>query len=431
MENSAPHISTVTVQVGHELSTSNRSSAVAWTGSVLARLGARMVDWCYRAFELPSGGRIRPMEGLRGLSVMLVFFVHYDALYSNLVPQSTLTYEISHFVGALGNAGVDMFFLISGYLIYGAVLRHTASVGQFLRRRIQRIYPTFLFVLGIYVVATNTSLGHKMNWASPGYAGYLVANILLLPGLFPIDPIISVAWSLSYELLFYVTMPLLVAGLWMRDWLPRWRVAFFCGFAFAYALLSLEGLIAHVRVLMFVTGLLLYELIDAQLVDGKLSKKGETFIAAACLAGLLAVGWITLRIGQLPANSDVIARLALARLLIESFSFAAIALYSFCYEGFLRRMFCLTPIRWLGNISYSYYLVHGGALDVFRKIGQWLWHPGTSASIQFWVLLPCGVAVTVTVSVAVFLLVEKPLSFATRPASRNVQKQPIEQGLSA
>src|SRR5690242_8704966 len=90
-----------------------------------------------------SNGRLRPMEGLRGLAVLMVFFVHLDALFGVYARHSTLLSRPLHFLGIVGNAGVDLFFVLSGYLIYGALMRHTVGFIDFLRRRAERIYPTF------------------------------------------------------------------------------------------------------------------------------------------------------------------------------------------------------------------------------------------------------------------------------------------------
>src|ERR1700689_396032 len=96
--------------------------------------------------------RLLSMEGLRGFAVLLVFFVHFQALYGGYAAAHTGIREVSTFLGDVGNTGVDLFFVLSGYLIYGALLRGRASYPKFIRRRIVRIYPTFLVVFGIYLL---------------------------------------------------------------------------------------------------------------------------------------------------------------------------------------------------------------------------------------------------------------------------------------
>ena len=103
------------------------------------------VHWLDRIaniYETQSGpSRIVPMEGLRGWAVLLVFFVHSRSAFKGyVIPQVAASY-LSDFLGTVGGTGVDLFFVISGYLIYGAVIRPRFTYGRFLRRRVERIYP--------------------------------------------------------------------------------------------------------------------------------------------------------------------------------------------------------------------------------------------------------------------------------------------------
>src|SRR5436190_1360053 len=94
-----------------------------------------------RWFELgpAEADRLLPMEGLRGLAVTLVFFVHFGAQLGQTlgVPLPALGAALQQ----LGHAGVDLFFILSGTLIYGALLRRPRPFLGFLARRVQRLYP--------------------------------------------------------------------------------------------------------------------------------------------------------------------------------------------------------------------------------------------------------------------------------------------------
>src|SRR5260370_27378266 len=81
------------------------------TRVTLRAIALRAISWCHQSFDLPSDSRILPMEGLRALAILLVFFVHYDALFSTLAPRHSLTLALSRFISAVGNAGVDLFFV--------------------------------------------------------------------------------------------------------------------------------------------------------------------------------------------------------------------------------------------------------------------------------------------------------------------------------
>ena len=77
--------------------------------------------WLSQQFELSRGGgadNVRPMEGLRGFAVFLVFLVHYVTLVKPWVTANPILLDFSSKLHSIGNAGVDLFFVLSGYLIY-------------------------------------------------------------------------------------------------------------------------------------------------------------------------------------------------------------------------------------------------------------------------------------------------------------------------
>src|SRR5229473_2644814 len=116
------------------------------------KVSARWWDRIANIYETESGAsRIVPMEGVRGWAVLLVFFVHFHGAFSKYLSSGSPLFHISEFMGTLGSTGVDLFFVISGYLIYGAVMRSKFNYRRFMRRRVQRIYPTFLFLFFIYI----------------------------------------------------------------------------------------------------------------------------------------------------------------------------------------------------------------------------------------------------------------------------------------
>jgi peptidoglycan/LPS O-acetylase OafA/YrhL len=386
-------------------------------------LDATIAPWCCERFELPSrGGRIVPMEGLRGLSVLLVFLVHFHALFSTLAPRESLSFLLSEFGGAIGNAGVDLFFVISGYLIYRAVFNKRVRLLRFLSRRVRRIYPTFLCVFTIYLIgAAVMPTEARVPWSSIGLIPYLAENLLLLPGLLPIVPLITVAWSLSYEFFYYITMPILVTLLEVREWPRSRRVAAFLLLASSHAVLAGLGVIGHLRLSMFVVGMLLYEAIESGAFDRWLGTVGERLSLVGFSLGLLAIGWLTMDRPEhrvLPSRASV---LDVYRFVILSGTTFALLLYSFRFDGLVRNFFSFAPMRWLGNMSYSYYLIHGLTLRVLCTVLQQAgWLSGKSL-IMFWSLLFAGVITTCAVSALLFLLVERPFSLViAAPAGEQI-----------
>ena len=112
------------------------------------------MEWLARHFELSRGGtghNVSSMEGLRGFAVFLVFLVHYVTLVNPWVRGNSTLLQLSEIMHKIGNSGVDLFFVMSGYLIYGTLISREQKFIRFISRRIKRIYPVFSVVFLIYV----------------------------------------------------------------------------------------------------------------------------------------------------------------------------------------------------------------------------------------------------------------------------------------
>ena len=386
---------------------------------------SRIIAKLASLFELSDNpARIIPMEGIRGFAVLLVFSVHFVLLFSVYLDPESPVFAIARFAGSIVHSGVDLFFVLSGYLIYGNLLRRPAPIFRYLRRRAQRIYPAFLCVLAFYLVLHFTIMPSAKVPATPLAAGiYILENAALLPGIFRIEPLVSVAWSLSYEVFFDIAIPLIgVSG--MRRWTASMRVCFFLAISALYTAAHLlyagfgisEQLFpaAHPRMLMFVVGILVYEAHHSR-VAARLRPGGETIAAFLFLASfvaydrLVAVPWLVANL-----------RTAICRVAVLSIGFSGVVLYSFAHPGFFHRVFSWTPLRWLGNMSYSYYLIHSVALLTLKEVAVRLL-PGTRSTWLFAVLLLVGLLMTLAISSVLFAFVEKPLSLHRRRVSTQVE----------
>src|ERR1035441_7872837 len=92
------------------------------------------------------------------------------------------------------------------------------------------------------------------------------------------------------------------------------------------------------------------------------------------------------------------------------------AAYCFAFDGRLKRFFSWTPLRYLGNISYSYYLIHGVTLQGVALAWAWLASHGVPAASLFVVGVPVGFAATWVTSTLLFVMVEKPYSLQRKAA---------------
>jgi exopolysaccharide production protein ExoZ len=366
------------------------------------------VDWLKERFELSRNlagvGHLRAMEGLRGLAVFLVFLVHYATLVSRQTTDSTAWTAVLHGMVRIGHSGVDLFFLISGYVIYGTLISKPWRFSTFFRRRVQRVYPAFLAVLAIYLVLS-AMVPSVSRIPAPAWTAvsYVLANMLLLPGIFPIEPIITVAWSLSYEMCFYLAMPTFVVCLGMVRWPSETRERFF---------LALAVLLGAACVIWDGPGRLVFFLAGAILFDYSRRSPSRAPSAIATLLCLVA-GWAVVLI---PIAEPFDSAVWLAALFISFF-----VLCFSCFADLtspISRVASWTPARWLGNMSYSYYLIHSLALGgMFRLIYSQISTPLSVSTVL--ALLPVAFFVTLVPATVLFLCIERPLSLKVR------QRQPV------
>jgi len=227
--------------------------------------------------------------------------------------------------------------------------------------------------------------------------GYVIANLLLLPGLFSIVPMISVARSLSSEMFYYLALPLSVSALRLRKATGGTRVfAVLSASALYFGYTTVTGA-GHVRLLMFTAGILICEL------ESIMRPRTLSVAAVAAILMSFAFWWVQAP-GVLAAQgrflSIWLAYLFLCRACIRQ-------------TGFLARTLSGTPARWLGNISYSYVLLHGLSLRALFWMLPAVWAPsGSGRSVEL-LLLPVAFAWTLLPTALLYLLVEYPLSISS------------------
>jgi peptidoglycan/LPS O-acetylase OafA/YrhL len=352
-----------------------------------------MLQWLARSFELQdrNHARLLPMEGLRGFAVTLVFLQHYATQALLLMQPAPVSGAVLQTLKNYGNLGVELFFVLSGFLIYGHLIQRRPSIGSFLARRAVRLYPAFLCAFALSVLLNFAGPANRIPARPLDATLYLLANLAFLPGLFPVQPLLTVAWSLSYEAFFYIAVALLVAGLGLDQRRRATRIALIlamAGLLTAAALFDLAG--TPVRMLPFFAGMLLAEGVGTQ----RVRVPGWLGVVAPAVALLIGVT------GLVPG---------VAREWVYTIAFFLLCAACFREQGIAVEIFSLAPLRWLGNMSYSYYLLHGTVVFFSAQIlARTLGH-GLSPTL-FWILLPAAFIATWMPPALLFLLVEKPLS---------------------
>ena len=150
---------------------------------------------------------IPQLDGMRGLAVLLVLLAH-SAIAFTRVPAM-------RWIEGYGNLGVQLFFVLSGFLIT-RILLDTKDTPHFFRnffvRRALRIYPLYYALLG-FVVFSGLVHQHGVRWWP--YILYL-SNIIYGAGREP-SPLGPV-WSLAVEEQFYLVWPFVVSVLRVAGW---------------------------------------------------------------------------------------------------------------------------------------------------------------------------------------------------------------------
>lgn len=166
------------------------------------------------ALRAQPGEKLIGIQFGRAVAAMLVVLYHGG----RMLPQYLGDIGSAKYF-TFGNAGVDFFFVLSGFIIYyvhRGDIDNPGRLGRYVFRRVTRIYPIYWVVtlLGIAVFAA------KRDWTDLAPA-HVAASFLLIPEAQ--SPIVGVAWTLCHEMTFYVafaaliysrSVGLMVIGLW-------------------------------------------------------------------------------------------------------------------------------------------------------------------------------------------------------------------------
>jgi exopolysaccharide production protein ExoZ len=157
----------------------------------------------------------KSLQAGRAIAAMLVVLFH---LGGNLAKDKYFGIPALHVPFSFGSAGVEFFFVLSGFIILTAHhldIGQPSRLGEYLRKRLLRIFPTYWLVfLPVFLVALAVP---SMRAGVPHDVSTIIQSLLLIPqDIAAVEgtgaPVIIVAWSLQYEMLFYLFFALLIAN---------------------------------------------------------------------------------------------------------------------------------------------------------------------------------------------------------------------------
>lgn len=332
--------------------------------------------------EICDGRYIPALDGLRAISVLTVFIYHFG------------------FYSIPGDLGVSSFFVISGFLITWLLLKEfdssgAISLGQFYVRRTIRIFPAYYaFLVFMY---TQELL-----------RGYAWPTELIMAGLFYVvnyynalnghaaGSSIAHAWSLGVEEQFYLLWPLVLIHLAKkgRQYCLNGLLISVAGVMLLRSFLYLGAGVSNSYVYnAFETRFdcLAVGCIIALVRDRPQSERVAAIMTRWSFLPLVTLGLLVLsRVGGSPAYHYSIG-FTIDSVLLGVFMVQLVQLH----KSFLWSWLELPGVRYVGKLSYSFYLYHvfgiglGGRLDMLSPVIQFIVTLGLCigiASLSYWII---------------------------------------------
>ncbi|MFI3222011.1 MAG: acyltransferase [Methylococcaceae bacterium] len=298
--------------------------------------------------------KIVNIQALRGIAVLLVILYHLIKIEGKYGHGNTV---LPVFL-SIGMSGVDLFFVISGFVMVTITrgwFQNTGAIRRFLYHRLTRIYPAYWFysllVLVVFLIKpemVNSSQGGQMN---------IFASFLLLPQ--ELLPLLAVGWTLIHEMYFYLMFALLLLfpERWLLSLLMIWGVgAIGVGVALPLTGNPFVQVITHPLTLEFIAGCVIARIYFLK----QYSSSGWYFLVLALIwwlvgygihavqgYGLEPTGWLRVLLFGIPAALVVYALVNIERATEQKLPYWLVL---------------------IGNASFSIYLSHVLVISALGRI---------------------------------------------------------------
>ncbi|MEW6242547.1 MAG: acyltransferase [Chloroflexota bacterium] len=311
--------------------------------------------------------RIPALDGIRGIAILFVLVWHYFTIQAHAEPNTLLYHPVEFLVKAtrLAWSGVDLFFVLSGFLIGGILLDNRLADSYyktFYVRRALRILPLYLLMVASYIVLVKRP-PENLQWLyenSPPIWSFLTFTQNYVMGMNEAfgGNWLGVTWSLAIEEQFYLILPFLIRTI-KKEILPYFLVA-----AILVGPVSrffIEGLGAYVYTFCRTDALML-----GVLVAWLVRRPGAAEFLRRHLGVLVAV-FIVLSIGAVGLTFNVVRPGRFFNYFWLALLYGNFILLAFLLQDSRLGRFLAGPIPvWFGLRSYCIYLIHQGVSG--------LWH---------------------------------------------------------
>lgn len=344
---------------------------------------------------------IKNVQALRGIAALLVVLFHMGDVQGLERRYISPELDLTQVFGWFGWAGVDLFFVISGFIMvvttWNQFAKPRAGIRFFLRRLV-RVYPAYWLVLVpvfvVYVIRPDFVNAH-------GTRPDVLASFLLLPQAG--DPLLLVSWSLVFEMEFYLVFA--IALLLPRRFLPYVVGAWVLAIVVAANLVSFTAnpygtLLGSWLSLEFIFGMI----VGALTMSNALRRPVTALAAGTLVLGAAFVAMASPLHVEFPVWAQI-AGIALP---------FAVLLYGAVGVERLRSWQAPSALVLLGDASYAIYLWHVPVLSAFGRCVELLHLHGAAAHAVVDLLF---VAAVMLVGIAVYRYLERPL---TRALNRRI-----------
>jgi peptidoglycan/LPS O-acetylase OafA/YrhL len=378
-------------------------------------MDTRVKRWTARFSRITSGGNFIPeIDGLRFLAISSVLLFHASyALQRAYHWELDSAGRVVSNLYARGALGVELFFVISGFILAVPFARHfvegekPVNLGRYYLRRVTRLEPPYVITLVVFYAAA--WLSHDAAMQGRLLSTFLV-RLFYLHGLVYHDaPALNgVTWSLEIEVQFYLIVPVLarifclpatvrrtimLLGVLLVPFVPRQGVLLFTVVS---------------QLALFLAGFLFADLYLEMRRKGVVTNQKYDW-AALGVFGLVLVFPSLMRplarFGPFDGIGDPDVAMAVLRHILPALILAFLLLM---FRGvWLRRFFSLKPVYLIGGMCYSIYLIHypliSTASRLLAKISPGMgYFPALALLVVFWLPVVVGIAAVF------FALIERP-----------------------
>lgn len=290
--------------------------------------------------------QLNSLQSIRAFATIFVLLYHSTILF-----KTSYNYEFMYDIFSFGYAGVDIFFVLSGFLMF---FLHSSDIGNskvlktFILKRFIRIYPIYWVVL-LIIIFLNTFISNLGTEDSKDFINVLKSFILIPQS--QDDLLLSVSWTLSYEIFFYLCFCLLfIFNKNLRIILGAvWIIVFI-----VLLFINVESYIVN-----FLFDPINFEFLLGVLIARIVLSKSQIKYSLYYVSGLIFWGFaILIEIYQLIEINRVIQFGIPSTLII-------MGVVSKEISGTIKKSKVLT---YLGDASYSIYLTHYLLLSFLAKI---------------------------------------------------------------